>query len=215
MAMRNAVGDRITSYCVLDSDYHTASEIQTRYEDAKQRGVNLHIWRRKEIENFLLEPRAIRRVLASRVKNGEIPSELELQDKILEICEAERDAVEDGFASALVQENRKLDLITANKSARKLVDEIWRIEGNRPMLVAGKTVLAKLSEWSQEEFGTAFGPPAIARQMTAADIPSELAEVIRAIEENSDFISHEEREAILDLRRSSAEFGSVNRGGAR
>lgn len=65
MTLKNAVGDRISTYCILDSDYHSESEISGRYEDARKRGVNLHVWSRKEIENFLLQPLAIRRVLAS------------------------------------------------------------------------------------------------------------------------------------------------------
>jgi hypothetical protein len=193
MTLKNAVGDRITTYCILDSDYHSETEICDRYQDATNRGVNLHIWSRKEIENFLVQPRAIRRVLNARIKDREVPSELELRDKILEICEQERRSVEDGIASALVQANRKLDVITANRLARSRVDDIWLPENNRPMAVSGKDLLARLSEWSQKEFGVAFGAPAIARHMTATDIPSELALVIGAIEEGSNFLPFEDR----------------------
>lgn len=196
MTLKNAVGDRITSYCVLDSDYHSDAEIRERYKEAGDRGVELHIWSRKEIENFVLQPRAIRRVLASRIKDREVPSESEVRDKILEICERERRSVEDGIASALVQANRKIDVITANKMARARVDEIWKAESQRSNVVPGKEVLAKLSEWSQNEFGTSFGAPAVARQMTAADIPPELTSVVRAIEEGSGFAPFEERQRL-------------------
>jgi len=194
MTLKNAVGDRITSYCILDSGYHSEAEIRDRYQDAENRGVNLHVWSRKEIENFLLQPRAIRRVLASRIKDREVPSELELRDKILEICEQERRSVEDGIASALVQANRKLDLITANTTSRSRVQEAWKVENNRPLMVSGKDLLARLSEWTQKEFGVTFGAPAVARHMTAMDIPRELADVIGAIEESSDFLSFQERQ---------------------
>jgi len=206
MTLKNAVGDRITSYCILDSDYHSHAEICDRYREAGDRGVKLHVWSRKEIENFLLQPRAIRRVLVSRIKEREVPSESELQDKILEICEQERRSVEDGIASALVQANRRLDLITANQMARSRVDEIWKVKANRPNVVSGKDVLAKLSEWTHKEFGAAFGAPAVARQMTPTDIPPELADVIAAIEESSSFLSFEERQKLHGLGFSGTEI---------
>ncbi len=207
MTLRNAVGDHIASYCILDSDYHSEAEVRDRYQDAVNRGVNLHVWSAKEIENFLLQPRAIRRVLASRIKEGEIPTEWELRSKILEICEQERRSVEDGMASALVQADRKLDVTTANRSARTRVEELWKVESNRPMAVSGKDLLARLSEWTQKEFGVTFGPPAIARHMTVTDIPRELAEVIDAVEETSSFLSFEERHTRYLLRSSEPSAG--------
>jgi hypothetical protein len=201
MTLKNAVGDRIATYCILDSDYHSEAEIRERYLDAQTRGVNLHVWSRKEIENYLLQPRAIRRVLNSRVKDKEVPSQAEVYDKILEICDQERRSVEDGIASALMQANRKLDVISANRTARARVSEMWSVESNRPILVSGKDLLARLSEWTQREFGSAFGAPAIARHMTATDLATELATVIRAIEEGSDFPSFEERQKLLSSDR--------------
>jgi hypothetical protein len=193
MAMKNAVGDQIATYCILDSDYHSETEIQERYEDAKRRGVNLHIWGRKEIENFVLQPRAIRRVLSARIKEREAPTEAEIWNKIIEICELERQTVEDGIASAMVQANRSIDLIAANRKARAQVKELWKVEENRPKIVSGKGVLARLSDWTSESFGTSFGAPAIARQMRKSDIPDEMAQVVGAIEDGSQFPTYEER----------------------
>lgn len=204
MALKNAVGDRITSYCILDSDYHSDSEIHERYKEASDRGVQLHVWSRKEIENYLLDPQAIRRVLQSRIKDSYVPTAPEIWSKIIEICDDERRTVEDGIASALVQANRKLDLITANRMARSRVDEIWKTEANRPKLVSGKDILSKLSSWTQQEFGTAFGAPAIARQMTATSIPAELGVVVAAIEEGSAFVACEERMKLCPCAASTS-----------
>jgi hypothetical protein len=187
MTLKNAVGDRIATYCILDSDYHSNEEIRERYIEALDRGVNLHVWNRKEIENFLLNPKAIRRVLAARIKTGEVPSEGELRKKLLELCEAERRSIEDGFASALIQANRKLDVITANRTARSHVEQMWQSEDTRLAIAPGKNLLSELSKWTQGEFGVTFGPPAIARQMKQSELPDELTDVIRAIEEGSSF----------------------------
>jgi hypothetical protein len=194
MTLRNAVGDRIATYCILDSDYHSEEEIRNRYVEAQDRGVNLHVWRRKEIENFLLVPKAIRRVLGARIKAGEVPSVEELRQKLLDICEAERRSIEDAFASSIVQANRKLDVSSANKIARARVEKVWQSEEGRLAVVSGKVLLSELAKWANEEFGAAFGPPAIARQMTLSEVPAELTEVVRAIEEGSAFPTLQDRE---------------------
>ncbi len=49
-------GNEIRIYCILDSDYHTLAEIQFRLEEARKHQVELHIWQKKEIENYLLIP---------------------------------------------------------------------------------------------------------------------------------------------------------------
>src|SRR5439155_18436202 len=49
----------IITYCIFDSDYHTEEEKIKRLEDAKANEINLHIWSKKEIENYLLVPSAI------------------------------------------------------------------------------------------------------------------------------------------------------------
>jgi hypothetical protein len=159
--------------------------------------VNLHVWSKKEIENYLLQPRAIRRVLASRVKDREMPSEWELHTKVLEICERERRSVEDGIASAIVQPDRKLDVGTANERARERVERAWGVEANRMSLVSGKDLLARLSEWTQKRVWGRIWAPAVARHMTAADISSEMAEVISAIEGAFNFPSYEDRHTSL------------------
>lgn len=193
MTLKNAVGDRISTYCILDSDYHSEDEIRDRYEEARQRGVNLHVWSRKELENFLLQPRAIRRVLSARIKTGNVPTEEEIRQKMLSICNGERQFIEDAFASSLSQVNRKLDVISANKLARAEVERRWQSEDGRLSVASGKNVLSELSKWTQSEFSVTFGPPAIARQMRQSELPQELREIITAIEEGSSFPSIEER----------------------
>jgi hypothetical protein len=202
MALKNAVGGRIKAYCVLDSDYRSEDEIRARYEDAEKRGVSLHVWSRKEIENFLLRPSAIRRLLAARISGRNAPNESEVHEKMIAICEGERSSVEDGVASALVQADRRLDVGTANKAARSRVGELWGSTQNRLALVSGKDLLARISEWTQGEFGASFGAPAIARQMKASDIADEVREVIGAIETGSPFPLFQDRLDRFALRPS-------------
>src|SRR5436305_1819421 len=74
LALKNAVGDRITTYCIFDNDYHSTTERTERYDQANNRSINLHIWERKEIENYLLDPNVIARFITQRIKKNTPPT---------------------------------------------------------------------------------------------------------------------------------------------
>ncbi|HWN95195.1 MAG TPA: AAA family ATPase, partial [Methylomirabilota bacterium] len=87
--LKNAGGEDILTYCFLDSDYHHDEQIDARYAEAKTHGVELHIWSRKEIENFLIVPSAIQRVIAFGCKAQKTPPTIEeVEEEIDRIAES-------------------------------------------------------------------------------------------------------------------------------
>ncbi len=53
LAMKNVFGESVHCYCILDRDYHPDEEIEERHRQAGERGVSLHVWNKKELENYL------------------------------------------------------------------------------------------------------------------------------------------------------------------
>ena len=186
LALKNAVGDVIIAYCVLDSDYHTAKQKNERLQEAKKRGVNLHIWSQKEIENYLLNPHIIRRLIVSRMKPGVPLESAVIMAKMLEFCEEEKDTVLDGIASELMAEDHRLGA-GANKVARETLAPLWKDPRTRLSLVSGKSMLSRISAWSQKQFGVSFGANAVPKKFHANEVPDEIVSVLRAIEESEDF----------------------------
>lgn len=186
MTLRNAVGERVFVYCILDSDYHTPKQIQDRYAEAEARGVNLHVWSRKELENYLIHPRVIRRVIAGRLKEKEPPTESEIGAKVLDICELEKDDVTQGVAAEIMAEDRRLGA-GAFKIAQQRVNELWKTPEDRAKTVSGKQILAKLSEWSQHGYGAAFGAIGVCRKFARQDLDSEVTAVLDSIQRNVPF----------------------------
>ncbi len=181
MTLHNTFGDEIRTYCLLDRDYHSQEEVNARLQEASSRKVELHVWSQKELENYLLVPEVIRRVMSKRLSGTSLPSIEELRERILEICNEEIDTVIYGTAEVLLSRNRALGM-TAHKVARERVEQAWSDPSRRIALAPGKSVLGKLSNWCQERYGTSFGAPAVARSFTVPEIPSEIAEVLEAIE---------------------------------
>ena len=53
----------IKCYCILDSDYYTDKYKASQMKSAQDAHLHLHIWAKKEIENYILIPKAIYRII--------------------------------------------------------------------------------------------------------------------------------------------------------
>jgi hypothetical protein len=183
MLLKNAGGQSIVVYCILDSDYHTETEIGKRYREAKAAGVQLRIWGKKEIENYLLVPSAIQRLIASRIPRRKTPPTIEIiERKLDEICSELKDNILDALSSEILSQDHKLGAAGANKLARAYIAQSWKTFDGRLSIVSGKEVISKFSKWSQDQFNVSFNASNIARNINDDEIPDEIIEIISAIE---------------------------------
>lgn len=192
MLLKNAGGDNIRVYCILDADYHTHEQISDRLAQALNHQLELHIWSSKEIENYLLVPSVIARAIASRAaKRVTPPTETEITIQLTAICERLRDDVFDAMATELLAQNRALGQGGANKLARGLLDERWKTPEARLAAIPGKSALSQLSQWSQEQFAVSLHASAIARQFRSHELAPELRSVLQAIANCSALPKHD------------------------
>lgn len=189
-AMRNAVGESISVYCVLDSDYHLEGDIEKREADARRRRINLHIWAYKEIENYLLHAQAITRLIRARSDKA-LPEGIEtkIQERIQVLSEDAKDEAECAIADALQLANKGWTAGRAMKDARKELAKRVKNRGTLSACVSGKRILSRLSDWSKREYGVSFGAVAVARSMLPEDIHPEMKEALEAIEYERGFTS--------------------------
>ncbi|MEO7531700.1 MAG: ATP-binding protein [Sediminibacterium sp.] len=173
----------IITYCIFDSDYHTEDEKNKRLKDAELNEINLHIWNKKEIENYLLVPAAIIRLIKAK-KKVDIPEKTVI-DMIDQFCNELKDDVIDNYAIEIRNKDNSKDLKTINQQARKYIKEKWDIE--KWSLVPGKTVMSKLSLWVSETYRISLNKFTIAREISLNEIDSEIIKVISCIENKSDF----------------------------
>jgi energy-coupling factor transporter ATP-binding protein EcfA2 len=181
--LRNSTGDRVTVYCVLDRDYQSEVTVAERLAEANDRGINLHVWSRKEIENYLLRPEPITRVIDEGIEEGKTrPSIDQVRASLDRIAEQLKTATVDTIAGYIHSSDKKAGVPSANKKARARVDNAWESLDSKLGIVSGKEALSKISKWSQEEFGISLNPGAIIRRFLPGEIDSELAKVVSAIE---------------------------------
>ncbi|MBO2942521.1 AAA family ATPase [Paenibacillus sp. F411] len=182
MLLHNSSNESIRVFCLLDRDYHTESEVKARLEESKRRKVELHIWIKKEIENYLLVPEAIARIInISRRKQGARVTKEIVIDKIMEITETLKDDTIDAIATEYLEEGK---VKKANTTARDIVSRHWDSYEKRISLLSGKAILSLLSTWTQQEFNFSFSPIRIARALRKEEIPDEMVKVLTSIEQN-------------------------------
>lgn len=188
MFLENAGGEGIISYCILDSDYHIPDEIDERLRESKTRKISLHIWQKKELENYLLVPEAIHRLIGQKAISGKAAPSLHAIKKVLQQIAADllQDTV-DSFATCIHARDRKITVATANQRARELVAQRWNSLADRLSVVGGKKALARIAEWSQKNFGVSLGVASLAAALTVEEIHSEVKDVLSALEGNQTF----------------------------
>ncbi len=188
MLLKNAAGDGILSYCIFDSDYHQQEAIRVRYTEAKQRGISLHIWHRKEIENYVLVPSAIHRAIRLQLVEGlGGPTVQEVKSAMEEIAESLKQDVIDSVATEIQTGDRKLAVATANQRAREIVANRWKTPDERLGIIPGKEALSRISRWVQEKYKVSVSGLLIAHNMVAGEVYDEVQDVLKAIEECEPF----------------------------
>ena len=188
MFLENAGGEGIVTYCILDSDYHTPDEIAERMQESQTRNISLHIWQKKELENYLLVPEAIHRLIGQKIVSRKTAPSLYAIKKALQQIAADllQDTV-DSFATCIHARDRKITIATANQRARDLVSQRWNSLTDRLGVVGGKKALARIAEWSQKNFGVSLGAASLAVALAEDEIHSEVKDVLSALEDNQTF----------------------------
>jgi predicted ATPase len=171
----------IRVYCIFDSDYHTQEEKDERKNDAETHSLNLHIWSKKEIENFLLLPEVIFRTINKSKRKGTLSVEI-IENKLDEIAEKYKSELYLDFATEIQNRNRQLALKSASNEAAIYLDPIW--DKNKLSLLPGKKIISELSSWSQEQYNANLNSFKIARNINKNEISIEVKHLIEKIERN-------------------------------
>lgn len=163
-------------YCIFEGGYHTMDEIHERRVDARDRKINLHVWDKKEIENYAINPDVIYRYLTTSKRKGEITIEM-LNDKINEIVAGMKDEVLNGITAEIQRNTSGL-----NEDA---MEDAWEELNNRwiqPLdIVSGRRFFINLSMWTQENYGVSVSARQVVSFFRPEEVPYEVQIVISAI----------------------------------
>ena len=179
--VRQTVGDDVVQFCVLDSDYHWPDELQKRAGEARAIGVELIIWPRKELENYLLVPAAMQRLIARSAPSP--PAVDAVESRLQRVAKGLRKTVLKGFVDSYEDRlGRHVAGSTAMTKAEKHVQGRWGQDGPLALVPGKEGALRGMSRWSQKEFGVGLSAFALASEIQHREMAPEVERFLRAFE---------------------------------
>lgn len=172
--------DAAAVHVVLDRDYRVEEAIERVRRQLRQAGIMPHVWRRKEIENYLLNPACIARITGA--------SEAWVEESLVACADELEDDV---YAQILAEHARhcgkgRLASASVAKEAKKRTDAIWKDPRRRLHTCGGKKLLSQLNARLQAADHKATSARRLAGSLRPDEIPDEMKSVLDSIENRSD-----------------------------
>ncbi len=190
--LTNTIGERVRAYVLLDRDYRTEAQVQDLVTTLRRAGVGIHVWQRKEIENYTLSAPAIRRCLDEEMGEREFPMVLppreDIERLLSEMAERHRQYVRSQLLGQIIEERRhsREHPSTTVSAFDAEFDRSWANPEYRLARAAGKDLLSDVASWSQSTFGASLSIASILRHMAKEDVPSEVAITLREVVRRSE-----------------------------
>ena len=179
--LRNEI-DNLKIFFIFDSDYFDKETIEQRKQEAKSSGLNITIWKKKEIENYLLSSSAIARLIL----NNDVTL---LQDDVYKsinemmnmICEEMKEPTMLRIMDVYQRDNKGYSISKCKAMIEPDFKANW--DKSKLSIVSGKEIISKLSNMCKEKFNVSFGATTIAAIMKNNEIDDEIKETLQQIEE--------------------------------
>ncbi|MGD9675853.1 MAG: ATP-dependent endonuclease [Candidatus Bipolaricaulia bacterium] len=170
------LGDAVQGFVILDRDYRTDDECRALRDQIWKWGLGCHIWKRHELESYLLVPSVI-----SRVAGISLEQAARLLAEGLEAVKEEAFAGLFGTRCPPLRKEGLSDKTIAQRCQVEL-EERWRDLGTRLALCPGKEVLAEVNRLLQESGNKAVSPQRLSTSLEAYEVPAEMRSVLETIQ---------------------------------
>ncbi len=167
---------QIESICILDRDYYPDEVLIDKYNKAEENHLILHIWKKKELENYLLVPRALFRI--TKQTEGDYNKFLE---KLNVLLEGEKDCIMDQLAQHILEVDRGKAMATCYAEAREVMKTRWITIEDKLSMVSGKSIIKKIDEWMKREYHVNCSKALIINSIYPDEINKELIDVFELI----------------------------------
>ncbi len=175
-----SLGATVRTFVLLDRDLRSAAAVDLETAAVRSANATVHVWRRRELENYLLSPGAISR--AAGISSAE--AELLLEGAL----SAGRDEAMDAMQAQRLAERRLQGSATSGHSERTVLETsrgefetLWSSQEGRLGVVDAKIVIRSLNKALQERDARTLNSHALARSMPTSEIPDEVVEVLDEI----------------------------------
>jgi AAA15 family ATPase/GTPase len=144
-------------YAIFNNVNKTAEDINLLQADAELHHTTMHVWKRREIDNYAIQTEAIVKYIAQRTKSGEVDGSL-IEEQVNDVISILFDeAIQRGHATSADQ---PLDVIS------------------------GRTFFNILSKWTQLEYNCTVSARHVVGMLNPVQVPAEVKKVIAMLTED-------------------------------
>jgi energy-coupling factor transporter ATP-binding protein EcfA2 len=169
------LGDVLHTFVILDSGYRSSKTIRKIEQDLREVGVEAHIWRKKELESYLLVPSLVSRL--SGLPEEDVGEMLEAAAESLEI------AVESRVRAARLTEATKdrAQWVTVEEASAQEFRQRWKAS-DRVGMCPAKQVLRFLNRELQQRGAPTLGARRLSSEIAIEECDEEIVSVLMRIE---------------------------------
>jgi predicted ATPase len=190
--LESVVGTRIRSLTVRDRDGLPDDMVEEIRDYAAQQEREVICLTRTDIENYLILPGVIWRVVCTELQERsaeveQLPTQAQVQEEIEQIVDSLYNETFDSIAvqidkHTVVYHGRHLDPSAINQRTRAFLDEKWTTLEGKLAIVIGKQALKAIRRRFQERWGISFTDNGLIDAMTDDEIAPEISEIITRLE---------------------------------
>jgi hypothetical protein len=176
-----ALGSAVRTFVILDGDLRSQEAVDIETRELRKAGARVHVWKRRELENYMLVASAIAKVAG--IPHGDA------EELLIEVINEQKDDAITALDSQRVDEHTQ-KIGSAAKLANKTVLENskaefkarWATLEGQLGLVDAKVTIRMLNSRLQARGAKTLNVHSLARGMPPADMPSEMQGVIQRLE---------------------------------
>ena len=190
--MELTLGTKIITGVIFDRDYRSDYEIKKVKSELKKHNKLSHIHSRKEIENFVLNPKAIEKAITRRIKDRKkrVDDQIIFDENISSILNELTIPLKHKIVAQFISNRRNfekslqpsLDESTITENLMSEFEKLWNSLDTRLNMVPGKLVLSLLNKHLQENYQITITISKIIDGFNLKEMPREIRELIDSID---------------------------------
>ncbi|PSK87665.1 AAA15 family ATPase/GTPase [Limimaricola soesokkakensis] len=168
---------------IFDRDYRSDLEVADFTAKMRDAEVKCFVLPFKELENILLVPVAIGRVVRKYARDN-LPADLEsiIQvrlDNAIEACKVSTSARRSGSRISFeLERNPKVDVTGLSTEESQSFESSWRDEHGRISVVPGKAVFTEMADYVQKNFKVSLTPSRVVDEISESELPKDFLKTL-------------------------------------
>lgn len=181
----NAFGEKVKCFVMLDRDYYSDSYIDDVSNNLSGKGVKVHVWSKKELENYLINFKLLFRIFSNKYhdlyRDKEIPISFEdFESEMVSLFEPFKNYVQGQIISKNIEyrSDRGEDPSVITTRTLEKFEANWNAIEYRKKVIPGKDYFSRMNQWLSSEYKLALSPGYIRNSLLKSEIDREIVSAI-------------------------------------